>query len=54
MDGPEVPKTVAYSQGLSLTEKFQSEGCQTPVIHKGPMTSELLDRNEKLLSLATL
>ena len=53
MDGPKLPITVAYNQGLPLTEKFQSENVKGPLIHKHPMTYELLDHNEKLLSLAT-
>lgn len=53
VDGPELPIIDTYNQGLPLTEKFQSENVKGPLVHKRPMTYELLDHNEKLLSLAT-
>lgn len=54
VDGPEAAMTVAHNQGLSPTGKFQLEDVKGPLLHKDPMTSKLLDHNEKLFSVATL
>lgn len=50
MDGLGVLKAIAHNQGLSPTEKI-SKGHS---LHKDPMTSKLLDPNEKLLPVADL